>query len=149
MNAKYKIKHYCIWRPKCLVQEAKGTGSSSKCFLFHQVNTQGPITLLTTKLYLNALQLRQKAVQTIVVWMSLWSLRQIKSAKSSQPPQPPLLRMYSQKDLSTVTDSICISYLKHIRTSYILPVHHALRDTCNRHSNSQVHVNIDTHPDTP
>lgn len=43
------------------VQEAKkqkSMGNSSKCFLFQQVNTQGQITLLTTKLYLNALQLR-------------------------------------------------------------------------------------------
>lgn len=51
-------------KTNCLVQEAEGTGSSSKYFLFQQLKSEGPSHLLTTKLYLNALQLRQKAIQT-------------------------------------------------------------------------------------
>lgn len=52
---------------KLLGPRSKWHSSSTKCFLFQQGNMQGPITLLTAKCHLDALQLRQEAVKATVV----------------------------------------------------------------------------------
>lgn len=96
MNAKYKLKHCCIWRPNCFVQEASGTTVAPNIFCFNKINMQDPITLLTAKCHLDALQLRQEAIQATVV-VSL------PDKDSPKPPLPPLYK-HVQSERSDLSD---------------------------------------------
>lgn len=121
MNAKYKLKHCCIWRPNCFAQEENGTAVAPNVFCFNKVThrTQSPFWLQSVTRLPFRWDRKHSGLNG--------SLESLSDKNIPKPPLPPLYK-HVQSEKTDLSDWQHL-YLKQ------LALGHGLRDTLSYHSN--------------